>query len=194
MWIVQLALRRPYTFVIMSMLIVILGVLATLRMPTDIFPEIDIPVVSVIWSYSGITPEEMGEAITVRSERGFTGSVNDIVHIESQSLPGLGVIKVFFHPRAKIEAAVAQLNAASNSSLHTLPPGTQPPNILRYNASSVPILQMSISSDSLPEQQLYDLGYNFIRTQLANVEGAPLPLPYGGRVPRNCLLIGDEAS
>jgi multidrug efflux pump subunit AcrB len=181
MWIVQLALRRPYTFVIMSMLIVILGVLATLRMPTDIFPEIDIPVVSVIWSYSGITPEEMGEAITVRSERGFTGSVNDIEHIESQSLPGLGVIKVFFHPRAKIEAAVAQLNAASNSSLHTLPPGTQPPNILRYNASSVPILQMSISSDSLPEQQLYDLGYNFIRTQMANVEGATFPLPYGGR-------------
>ena len=107
MWIVQLALRRPYTFVIMSMLIVILGVLATLRMPTDIFPEIDIPVVSVIWSYSGITPEEMAEAITVRSERGFTSSVNDIEHMESQSLPGLGVIKVFFYPRAKIEAAVS---------------------------------------------------------------------------------------
>src|ERR1700684_151825 len=181
MWIVQLALRRPYTFVIMSMLIVILGVLATLRMPTDIFPEIDIPVVSVIWSYSGITPEEMAEAITVRSERGFTVSVNDIEHMESQSLPGLGVIKVFFHPRAKVDAAVSQLTATSNSSLHSLPPGTVPPNILRYNASSVPILQMSISSDSLPEQQLYDLGYNFIRTQLANVEGATFPLPYGGR-------------
>src|SRR5580693_7237955 len=181
MWIVQLALRRPYTFVIMSMLIVILGVLAILRMPTDIFPEIDIPVVSVIWSYSGITPEEMAEAITVRSERGFTGSVNDIEHIESQSLPGLGVIKVFFHPRAKIEAAVSQLTATSNYQVHSLPPGTTPPNILRYNASSVPILQMSISSDSLPEQQLYDLGYNFIRTQLSNVEGATFPLPYGGR-------------
>ncbi len=181
MWIVQLALRRPYTFVIMSMLIVILGVLAILRMPTDIFPEIDIPVVSVIWSYSGITPEEMAEAITVRSERGFTVSVNDIEHMESQSLPGLSVIKVFFHPRAKIEAAVSQLTATSNSSLHSLPPGTTPPNILRYNASSVPILQMSISSDTLPEQQLYDLGYNFIRTQMANVEGATFPLPYGGR-------------
>src|SRR3984957_3359048 len=181
MWIVQLALRRPYTFVIMSMLIVILGVLATLRMPTDIFPEIDIPVVSVIWSYGGITPEEMAEAITVRSERSFTSSVNDIEHMESQSLPGLGVIKVFFHPRAKIEAAVAQLSATSSYQVHSLPPGSVPPNILRYNASSVPILQMSISSGSLPEQQLYDLGYNFIRTQMANVEGATFPLPYGGR-------------
>jgi multidrug efflux pump subunit AcrB len=181
MWIVALALRRPYTFVIMAMMIVILGVLACLRMPTDIFPEIDIPVVSVIWQYGGISPEEMAEAITVRSERGFTVSVNDIEHIESQSLPGLGIIKVFFHPRAKIEAAVSQLTATSNSSLHNLPPGTTPPNILRYNASSVPILQMSISSDTLSEQQLYDYGYNFIRTQMANIEGATFPLPYGGR-------------
>jgi multidrug efflux pump subunit AcrB len=181
MWIVALALRRPYTFVIMSLMIVILGVLASLRMPTDIFPEIDIPVVSVIWQYSGISPEEMAEAITVRSERGFTVSVNDIEHMESQSLPGLGIIKVFFHPRAKIESAVSQLSAMSNSTLHNLPPGTVPPNILRYNASSVPILQMSISSDTLSEQQLYDYGYNFIRTQMANVEGATFPLPYGGR-------------
>jgi multidrug efflux pump subunit AcrB len=181
MWIVELALRRPYTFVIMSLMIVILGVVACLRMPTDIFPEIDIPVVSVIWQYGGISPEEMAEAITVRSERGFTISVNDIEHMESQSLPGLGVIKIFFHPRAKIEAAVAQLSAQANTSLHSLPPGTQPPNILRYNASSVPILQLSISSDTLSEQQLYDYGYNFIRTQMANVEGATFPLPYGGR-------------
>ncbi len=181
MWIVALALRRPYTFVIMALAIVILGVLACLRMPTDIFPEIDIPVVSVIWSYSGISPEEMAEAITVRSERGFTVSVNDIEHMESQSLPGLGIIKVFFHPRAKIEAAVSQLTAMSNSTLHNLPPGTVPPNIVRYNASSVPILQLSISSDTLSEQQLYDYGYNFIRTQMANVEGATFPLPYGGR-------------
>ncbi len=115
MWIVQLALRRPYTFVIMSLVIVILGVLAIVRMPTDIFPEIDIPVVSVIWQYGGISPEEMAEVITVRSERGFTTSVNDIEHMESQSLPGLGIIKVFFHPRAKIEAAVAQLAATSQS-------------------------------------------------------------------------------
>jgi multidrug efflux pump subunit AcrB len=181
MWIVQLALRRPYTFVIMSLVIVILGVLAVFRMPTDIFPEIDIPVASVIWSYTGVSPEEMAEVITVRCERAFTTQVNDIEHIESQSLPGLSVIRVFFHPKAKIDAAVAQLAASSQSVLKSLPTGITPPNILRYNASSVPILQLGISSDTLPEQQLYDLGYNFIRTQLSNVQGASFPLPYGGR-------------
>jgi multidrug efflux pump subunit AcrB len=181
MWIVQLALRRPYTFVIMSLVIVILGVLAIFRMPTDIFPEIDIPVASVIWSYTGVSPEEMAEVITVRCERAFTTQVNDIEHIESQSLPGLSVIRVFFHPKAKIDAAVAQLAASSQSVLKSLPTGITPPNILRYNASSVPILQLGISSDTLPEQQLYDLGYNFIRTQLSNVQGASFPLPYGGR-------------
>jgi multidrug efflux pump subunit AcrB len=181
MWIVQLALRRPYTFVIMSMLIVILGVLAIFRMPTDIFPEIDIPIVSVIWSYGGVSPEEMAQVITVRSERAFTTMVNDIEHMESQSLPGLGVIRVFFHPNARVDAAVAQLAAASQSVLRSLPTGITPPNVIRYNASSVPILQLGISSDTLPEQQLYDLGYNFIRTQFANVQGASFPLPYGGR-------------
>jgi multidrug efflux pump subunit AcrB len=181
MWIVELALRRPYTFVIMSLLILILGVLAIFRMPTDIFPEIDIPVVSVIWSYTGVSPEEMAEIITVRSERAFTTQVNDIEHIESQSLPGIAVIRVYFHQGAKIDAAVAQLAASSQSVLKSLPTGITPPNILRFNASSVPILQLGISSDSLPEQQLYDLGYNFIRTQLANVQGAAFPLPYGGK-------------
>ena len=181
MWIVQLALRRPYTFVIMSLLIVILGVMAITRMPTDIFPEINIPVVSVIWSYTGVSPEEMADIVTVRSERSFTVSVNDIEHMESQSLPGLSIIKIFFHPGAKIEAAVSQISAMSESSLHSMPTGMTPPLILRYNASSVPILQMSISSDSLPEQQLYDYGYNFIRTQMATVQGATFPLPYGGR-------------
>jgi multidrug efflux pump subunit AcrB len=181
MWIVQLALRRPYTFVIMAMLIVIMGGLAIFRMPTDIFPEIDIPVVSVIWTYSGVSPEEMAEVVTVRSERAFTTMVNDIEHMESQSLPGLAVIKVFFHPKARIDAAVAQLAAASQSVIKSLPTGITPPNVIRFNASSVPILQLGISSDSLPEQQLYDLGYNFIRTQMANVQGASFPLPYGGR-------------
>jgi len=181
MWIVQLALRRPYTFVIMSLLIAILGGLAIVRMPTDIFPEIDIPVVSVIWSYSGVSPEEMAEIITVRSERAFTTTVNDIEHMESQSLPGLAVIKVFFHPNARVDAAVAQLAAASQATLKSLPTGITPPNIIRYNASAVPILQLGISSDTLPEQQLYDLGYNFIRTQMSNVQGASFPLPYGGK-------------
>jgi multidrug efflux pump subunit AcrB len=150
-------------------------------MPTDIFPEIDIPVVSVIWTYAGVSPEEMAEVVTVRCERAFTTMVNDVEHMESQSLPGLAVIKVFFHPKARIDAAVAQLAAASQSILKSLPTGITPPNVIRFNASSVPILQLGISSDSLPEQQLYDLGYNFIRTQMANVQGASFPLPYGGR-------------
>ncbi len=181
MWIVQLALRRPYTFVIMAMLIVILGGMAIVRMPTDIFPEIDIPVVSVIWTYAGVSPEEMAEVITVRCERGFTTMVNDIEHMESESLPGLAMIRVFFHPKASVDAAVAQLAAASQSLLKSMPAGITPPNVIRFNASSVPILQLGISSDSLPEQQLYDLGYNFIRTQMANVQGASFPLPYGGK-------------
>ncbi len=193
MWIVRLALRRPYTFVVMSMIIVILGVLAAIRMPTDVFPEIDIPVVSVIWSYSGISPEEMAEVVTIRCERSFTTSVNDIEHMESQSLPGLSIIKIFFHPNAKVEAAVAQLAAASQSVLHSLPTGMTPPSILRYNASSVPILQMSISSDTMSESSLYDYGYNFIRTQMATVQGASFPLPYGGR-PRQIMVDIDLKS
>ena len=187
MWIVRLALRRPYTFVVMSMVIVILGVLAIFRMPTDIFPEINIPVVSVIWSYAGISPEEMSEIVTIRCERAFTTSVNDIEHMESQSLPGLSIIKLFFHPNAKVEAAVAQLAASSQSVLHSLPAGMTPPAILRYNASSVPILQLSISSDTMNESLLYDYGYNFIRTQMATVQGASFPLPYGGR-PREIMV------
>ena len=193
MWIVRLALRRPYTFVVMSMVVVILGVLAIFRMPTDIFPEINIPVVSVIWSYSGISPEEMAEVVTIRCERSFTTSVNDIEHMESQSLPGLSIIKVFFHPQAKVEAAVAQLAAASQAVLHSLPTGMTPPSILRYNASSVPILQMSISSDTMSESSLYDYGYNFIRTQMATVQGASFPLPYGGR-PRQIMVDIDLKS
>src|ERR1051326_7954935 len=181
MWIVQLALRRPYTFVIMALLIIILGAVALTRMPTDIFPEIDIPVVSVVWAYSGISPEEMSEVITIRSERGITTTVNDVEHMESQSLPGLGIIKLFFHPTAKVEAAVAQINASTQSSLRTMPVGMNAPSILRYNASAVPILQLGLSSDTLNEQAIYDLGYNAIRTQMATVQGASFPLPYGGR-------------
>src|SRR5260370_40002468 len=181
MWIVRLALKRPYTFVVMALVIVILGVLAIFRMPADIFPEINIPVASVIWSYSGISPEEMAEVITIRSERNFTTSVNDTAHMESPSLPGIAIIKIFFQPNAKIEAAVAQLAASSQSVLHSLPQGIFPPSILRYNASSVPILQLSISSDTMSEQAIYDYGYNFIRTQMANEQGASLPLPFGRR-------------
>ncbi len=187
MWIVRLALRRPYTFVVMSILIVILGVLAIFRMPTDVFPEINIPVASVIWQFTGLSPDEFADAITIRSERGFTTQVNDIEHMESQTLPGLGIIKLYFHPNAKIEAAVAQLSSASQSTLRVLPVGMFPPSILRFNASSVPILQLIISSNTLSEQSIYDYGQNFIRTQLALVQGVSLPLPYGGR-PRQIMV------
>ncbi|HWB96552.1 MAG TPA: efflux RND transporter permease subunit [Bryobacteraceae bacterium] len=187
MWIVRLALRRPYTFVVMALVIVILGALAAIRMPTDIFPEINIPVISVIWTYGGVAPEDMAEVITIRSERSFTTSVNDIEHMESQSLPGIAIIKVFFHPNARVEAAVAQLAAASQSVLRSLPTGITPPSILRYNASAVPILELGVSSETMSEQTVYDTAYNFIRTQLATVQGASFPLPYGGK-PRQIMV------
>ncbi|OUL32490.1 RND transporter [Nostoc sp. RF31YmG] len=187
MWIVQLALRRPYTFVITAILIFVLGVVTITRMATDIFPEINIPVVSVIWSYNGVSPEEMEQRIVTTSERSFTTTVNDIEHIESQSLNGVSVIKVFFQPGAKIEAAVAQLTSITQTILRVLPPGITPPLIIRYNASNVPILQLSVSSKSLSEQELYDNGNNFLRTQLATVQGASVPLPYGGK-PRQIMV------
>ncbi|MEP6692173.1 MAG: efflux RND transporter permease subunit [Gemmatimonadaceae bacterium] len=181
MWIVRLALRRPYTFIVGALLVVIFGVLSIKRTPTDILPEIDIPVVSVIWTYNGMAPEEMERRIVTSSERSITTTVNDVEHIESQSLSGVAVIKVFFHPNAKIEAAVAQLAAQMSSLVRVLPPGITPPNIIRFNASNVPILQVALSSETLSEQELYDYGTNFIRTRLATVQGAQLPLPYGGR-------------
>ncbi|HQR36611.1 MAG TPA: efflux RND transporter permease subunit [Blastocatellia bacterium] len=187
MWIVRLALRRPYTFVVAALLIAILGGVTIRRMSTDIFPEIDIPVVSVIWTYNGVSAEEMEKRIVTPSERGMTTTVNDIEHIESQSLNGISVIKVFFHPGAKIEAAVAQISAMSQSILRIMPPGMTAPFIVRYNVSNVPILQASITSDTLNEQQLYDYGQNFIRTQLATVQGASVPVPYGGK-PRQIMV------
>jgi multidrug efflux pump subunit AcrB len=187
MWIVKLALRRPLTFIITSILIIVLGVVSITRMATDIFPEINIPVVSVIWSYGGVSPEEMEQRIVTTSERSFTTTVNDIEHIESQSLNGVSVIKVFFQPGAKIEAAVAQITSNTQTILRALPPGITPPLIIRYNASNVPILQLSVSSKSLSEQELYDNGNNFLRTQLATVQGASVPLPYGGK-PRQIMV------
>ena len=181
MWIVKLALRRPYTFIVMAILILILGVVTVNRTPTDVFPTIDIPVVSVIWSYGGISPDEMEKRIVTISERAATTTVSDIEHIESSSLPGVAVIKFYFQPGAKVEAGVAQLTAISQTLLRIFPPGTTPPLILRYSASSVPILQLGMGSKTLSEQQLFDLGTNVIRTQLATVQGASIPLPYGGK-------------
>ena len=181
MWIVRLALRRPYTFTVMAILIVLMGVVTITRMATDIFPKIDIPVVSVIWSFPGVAPEEMEKRFVTVTERAMTTTVNDIEHIESQSYNGLSVIKVFFHEGAKVEAGVAQVTSITQTLLRILPPGTTPPLILQYSASNVPILQLGLTSKTLSEQQLYDLGLNFIRTQLATVQGAQIPLPYGGK-------------
>ncbi len=181
MWIVRLALRRPYTFVVMSVLIAILGGIAAATMPTDIFPSIDIPVVSIVWNYAGISPDEMEKRMVTISERSLTTTVNDIEHIESQSYNGVAVIRVFFHPYAKVELAVAQISAISQTILRRMPPGTYPPSIIKYTASSVPILQLSLFSNSLSEQQIFDYGTNFIRTNLATVQGASIPLPYGGK-------------
>src|SRR5690349_8945930 len=181
MWIVRLALRRPYSFTVMAILIVLVGVITITRMSTDIFPNINIPVVSVIWSYPGVAPEEMEKRFVTVCERAMTTTVNDIEHIESQSYNGVAVIKVFFHEGAKVEAGVAQITSITQTLLRIMPPGTTPPLILQYSASNVPILQLGLSSTSLSEQQLYDLGLNFIRTQLATIQGAQVPLPYGGK-------------
>jgi CzcA family heavy metal efflux pump len=181
MWIVRLALRRPYTFVVVSLLILILGSGAVFITPKDIFPYIDIPVVSIIWSFQGLPPDEMEKRIVTVSERAMTTTVNDIEHIESQSYNGVAVIKVYFQPTAKVELAISQITSIMQTILRILPPGTTPPLILKYDASSVPILQLSLSGEGMTEAQLYDLGTNFIRTQLATVQGASIPLPYGGK-------------
>src|SRR5882672_10083738 len=181
MWIVKLALRRPYTFVVVAILILILGTLAALRTPTDIFPNINIPVVSIIWNYTGLAPQDMANRIITLQERNLTTTVNDIEHLESQSLNGVGVIKVFFHPGANISTAIAQIAGQSQTQLKQLPAGTTPPLIITYSASSVPILQLALSSPSLSEQQLNDLGLNFIRPQLTSVPGTAIPYPYGGK-------------
>ena len=181
MWLVRIALKRPYTFVVMAMLIVIVGILSIIRMPTDIFPDIDIPVISVIWNYTGLPPEEMEKRIVTNYERILTTTVNDIEHLESQSLTGIAVVKIFFQPGARIEAATAQVTAVSQSVLRLMPPGITPPFIIRYSASNVPILQAALESDALSEQQLFDYATNFVRADMATIPGTQIPWPYGGK-------------
>ena len=181
MWLVRLALNRPYTFIVASILILILSVVAVVRTPTDIFPDINIPVVSVLWGYTGLSPEEIERRMLFNYERGVTTTVNDIEHIESQSYFGLGVVKVFFQQGADINGAVAQCTAIAQANLRSMPPGTTPPLVIAYTASSVPILQIGLSSPTLSEGQLFDLGTNFLRVQLADIEGAAIPYPYGGK-------------
>jgi multidrug efflux pump subunit AcrB len=181
MWIVQLALRRPYTFIVLALLVLIVGPLTIMRTPVDIFPNISIPVVSVIWRYTGLSSEEMEGRMVAPFERAMSATVNDIEHIESQTVNGVGVVKVFFHPTANIQTGLAQIVAIAQTMLSTFPPGANPPLILQYTASTVPILQLALSSRTIAEHELNDTANSFMRTQLATVQGAVLPFPYGGK-------------
>jgi CzcA family heavy metal efflux pump len=181
MWIVRLALRRPYTFIVASILLLILGTFAIIRTPTDIFPNINIPVVSVLWNYNGLSPEEMSNRIVFQYERFLTTTVNNIEHVESQSWNGRAIVKIFFQPGVDIGNAVAQVTSVSQTAIHSMPAGTLPPLVIQYNASSVPILQLGLSGQGLSEQQLWDLGLNFLRTRLVTINGIAIPYPYGGK-------------
>jgi CzcA family heavy metal efflux pump len=187
MWIVKLALRRPYTFVVMALLILLLGITSIKKTPTDIFPEIDIPVVTVVWQYAGLSPDQMAKQITTFSEYTISSAVDNVKNIESQTLAGVSVIRIFFQPNVRIDSAIAQVTAVSQTILRRMPPGAQPPFIIRYNASSVPILQLALGSKTLTEAQLYDYGIYRVRQAIAPVRGATLPLPYGGK-PRQIMV------
>src|SRR6476646_6208191 len=181
MWIVRLSLQRPYTFIVIALVIILLTPVVLLRTPTDIFPEINIPVISLVWTFTGLEPQEMEQRITGNVERGIATLVNDVEHTESQSLNGIAVIKIYFQPNANIQTALAQTAAISQTFLRFLPQGTTPPLVIIYSASTVPVIQLGLTSDTLSEQQLFDFGNNFIRTQLATIQGAATPFPYGGK-------------
>ncbi|MGA2878681.1 MAG: efflux RND transporter permease subunit [Bryobacteraceae bacterium] len=181
MWIVNIALKRPYTFIVMALLILLVSPLVILRTPTDIFPNVDIPVIAALWNYQGLSAEEMEERVASPYERSLTTVVTDIDHIESQTVNGRSITKVYFHPGTRADMAMAQMTAVAQNSIHQMPPGSQSPYMLVYSASSVPILQLALSGQGLSEQQLFDYAANFIRTQLATVQGAAIPWPYGGK-------------
>src|SRR5712671_1215712 len=181
MWIVRVALNRPYTFVVVALLILIASPVVVLRTPTDIFPNIDIPVIAVAWQFTGLNPEEMEGRITTQYERVLTTTVDNIEHIESTTVNGQAMIKIFLQPNASLDTANAQVTAVSQTYLRQLPTGAQPPLILNFSASTVPILQLALSGQGLSEQQLNDIGLNFLRTQLVTVPGAAVPFPYGGK-------------
>ena len=181
MWIVNIALRKPYTFIVMALLIILATPLTLMRMATDIFPEINIPIISIVWTYTGLSAEEMSSRFTSVNERGITTIVNDLEHIESQTLAGVAVIKLFFQPNVNIQTAIAQVTAVEQSVLRNLPPGSTPPNILKYSASSIPVIQLGLSSPTMSEQSLFDTAINFLRPRLITVRGAAIPFPYGGK-------------
>src|SRR5579872_2573834 len=181
MWIVRLALRRPYTFVVMAILIAFLGGAAIVTMPVDIFPYIDIPIVSVLWQYSGLSPEEMEKRVVTNFERGLTSNVNDIEHIESQCYTNIAVVRIYFHPNVQVDMAVAQVTAQMTSAVRQMPPGMFPGNVLKFDAASVPVMQLGLSSQTLREQDIFDIANNFIRTPLGTVQGASVSYPFGGK-------------
>jgi len=179
--IVRTALRRPYTFVVLALALMIIGPLTALRMPTDIFPEIRIPVIAVAWQYTGLPPEQMVGRIATGFQRGLTTTVNDIEHIEANSYAGISIVKIFFQPGVNVAVANAQVTAIAQVAVRQMPPGTAPPLILNYNAATVPILQLALSGKGLSEQALFDLGITTVRTPLVGVPGAAIPFPYGGK-------------
>src|SRR5450631_2477889 len=181
MWIVQVALRRPYTFLVMALLILLATPLVLLKMPTDIFPEINIPVISIVWNYTGLSAQEVGQRITAVNERSLTTTVNDIEHIESQSLNGVSVIKIFFQPGANIPTAIAQIVAIEQAQLRQMPPGILPPLVIKYSASSIPVIQLGLSSPTMTEQAMFDAAVNFLRPRLVTIPGAAIPWPFGGK-------------
>jgi multidrug efflux pump subunit AcrB len=181
MWIVQVALRRPYTFLVMALLILLATPLVLIRMSTDIFPEINIPVISIVWTYGGLSAQEIGQRITAVNERSLTTTVNDIEHIESQSLAGLAIIKIFFQPNANIPTAIAQVVAIEQSQLRQLPPGALPPLVIKYSASAIPVIQLGLSSPTMTEPALFDAAFNFLRPRLVTIPGAAVPFPFGGK-------------
>src|SRR6266436_4720567 len=181
MWIVKIALNRPFTFIVLALLILILSPIIIFRTPTDIFPSINIPVVAVAWTYTGLSPEETEGRITTVYERLLTTTVDNIEHLESTTVNGTAIVKIYLQPTASVDRANAQVTAVSQTILRQLPPGALPPLILNYSASSVPILQLALSGEGLSESQLNDLGLNFLRTQLVTVPGASIPYPYGGK-------------
>src|SRR4051812_28169128 len=178
---VELALRRPYTFIVMAMLILLATPFTLRKMPVDIFPEIDIPVITIIWSYNGLNAQEMGQRIAGQSERGLTTTVSDIEHIESTSLAGITIIKVFFQPTANIQTALSQIVAAMQQQVRQLPPGITPPAVIKYSASSIPVVQLALSSPTLPEQSVFDAAVNTLRPQLITIPGTAVPFPFGGK-------------
>src|SRR6202451_4084284 len=191
--IVRLALNRPYTFIVTALLIFMIGTLAALRMPVDIFPSINIPIIGVAWQYQGLPPDDMAGRIITPFQRALTTTVNDIEHIEAHSHTTFGILKIFFHPSVNIATANAQVTAISQTLLKQMPPGATPPLVINYSASTVPVIQLALSGKGLTEPNLADLGLNFVRPPLVTVQGAGIPFPFGGKTPQVMFDLDTQA-